>query len=172
MSSVPYYIYMLRDPRTARIRYVGQSVNVTQRGYRHSSYPTIALNEWFLELETFPELEVCCIVDGHDEALRVESELISRLRARGEDLLNKNWSIHARIEHGRLLREVHRRRPGISTKSLETRGRMRKAAISSWTNGTRTGTIGRDLSKQQAARWPNSVYAILQNAKKRAETNG
>lgn len=151
--SVTHYIYYLKDPVSGDVRYVGQTVNLTQRMYRHKGPAGSRLWDWLCSLKQEPELQSVCILQNRSEALRVERELVDRLKRRGVDLLNVTWSVEERQRHSRTLLEAHKNQPGVSAKSKETKRRMSEAARESWKDGSRKGTP-RDMSKTRAARWP------------------
>lgn len=132
-----YYVYVLREVDTHRIKWVGQTENPHQRTLQHRSIRLTGnsnANEsflnWLCRTETEPELEVVCVVGSLSESLRVEKELILAFRSRGEDLLNGEpgggkMSLQRKLEHGTMLRDAHQARPGASAKTEEHKEKLR-----------------------------------------------
>lgn len=89
------YVYVLRDPRTKKVHYVGTTVNPQSRLWQHMSmqYPgNVAKNAWIRDLIDHglkPELlvvEEC----QHIEAFAAEKRWIEDLIQLGHPLVNLN----------------------------------------------------------------------------------
>lgn len=90
----PFSIYYLVDPTNQRVRYIGYSCRPEKRYISHVLQATNCRTHkecWIaslLEQGLYPTLSIRCIVDGSEEAKRVEIALIATLRQRGVDLVN------------------------------------------------------------------------------------
>ena len=87
-----YYIYVIRDPRTDKPIYVGQSTNVDKRLTGHIQKPhNRQLKEHFSELKRLnldPVISIDCFADSKAEALAAEAKVIERLTHSGFTLAN------------------------------------------------------------------------------------
>lgn len=127
-----FYVYVRRDP-DGTVRYVGQTMNPAARGRDHKYNESPKVREWMLALQPFrPKLEVVCIVQDKQEALRLEGKYVQVLLRRGVPLLN---SIERTAQHcdniSRALLERFATRPGNfkgRTHSPETIKRMSESA--------------------------------------------
>ena len=85
------YIYALRDPRTNKTRYIGQSINPELRFYQHLvDIQNNCKGKWISELiglNLKPNLEVLETVDDN-EANEVEKHYIAKYIKAGCDLTN------------------------------------------------------------------------------------
>lgn len=85
-------VYTLCDPQTMGIRYVGYSKRVNERYKAHLLNDTVThRGRWvgkLIRAGLAPVLRVLCIVQGMDEAKRVEIALIASYRKKGTRLTN------------------------------------------------------------------------------------
>ena len=94
LQKIPIYIYALRDPDSARIRYVGKTDNPSRRKEAHLSqcwHGTSYCQRWIAQLRRSgksPTMNILEVV--HDAAKWPEREQwwIAELRSRGEPLTN------------------------------------------------------------------------------------
>ena len=93
MKQYDRYVYLLKDPDTKEVRYVGVSWFPAQRLEQHVNYPAPRQAAWIdgLTLRGLsPILVVLGGTDDRNRALRIETRLIRRYLARGCDILNTN----------------------------------------------------------------------------------
>lgn len=87
------YVYLLKDPDTKEVRYVGVSWAPTIRLDQHVNYPAPRQAAWINGL-TLRGLRPLLVVLGGTEddfrALRIETKLILRYLTRGHGILNTN----------------------------------------------------------------------------------
>lgn len=89
-----FSIYYLLDPTNGRVRYVGYSRDPGERYGAHlmQSFQRKTHKErWIASLidrDQYPIMSVRCVVQGAEEAKRIEVLLIASLRQRGVDLVN------------------------------------------------------------------------------------
>jgi hypothetical protein len=116
-------IYVLKDPITKEIRYIGRtknSLNVRLNGHfckaKQNKFKTHKDN-WILKLKTKPVIELLEIVDGWEKSYLREQELIKEylnkgfklvnLHDRGEGGLLRNISEEQRIKISKKVKELH-----------------------------------------------------------------
>ena len=91
-SGVVVYIYALADPRTGRVRYIGKSINPSQRLSNHmNDKSNCHRSHWIQELKLLglrPELILLESFNGPWPWQYVEQWWIKTLRAKGYDLVN------------------------------------------------------------------------------------
>lgn len=77
-----WFVYLLRDPRTSEVRYVGITRNPPQRHDAHSKgQSSPAIRAWVNALSRPPVMEVICSFDRKPMAVLFESALIAGLNA-------------------------------------------------------------------------------------------
>jgi len=95
-ANLTYYVYLLRDPRTDEIRYVGMTSNPEKRVDRlmKSSRLSRTLKNWVIELKELslrPILEVINSVEGFPNGIVLENKTIIHYASiLGKRLLNIN----------------------------------------------------------------------------------
>lgn len=116
--SLPANVYVLRDPRTNAIRYIGCTRYPTRRLSQHCNKPLPCINAWVSELSNLgmrPILEVVLICSsGLFEGHRAEQEMIWKESNRpGNQLLNihgrLNWRFDRALQKRRWEREHDQR---------------------------------------------------------------
>ncbi len=162
-------VYALIDPRTDRIRYVGQTVRSARRRLRRHLAPcylrgTTRKEKWLRDLLTDglePRLEIlqaCSTTAALDVA---ERQHIARLRAAGEDLTNlapggdggggphtpESREKIRRALTGKPKSEEHRRRSGLAS-----RGRRASLATRALLSAQRRSRPGRPPSESERIR--------------------
>jgi len=91
-----HYIYVLIDPNTRQVRYVGTSSNPKQRLANHySDKRNQPKHDWFDSLRDNGQEPILQIVGGysHDyNLLELEKQLVQHLLTRGAPLLNVTYA--------------------------------------------------------------------------------
>jgi hypothetical protein len=94
-------IYVLVDPRTRRVRYVGCTArSLKDRLYGHLASSTRALERWFRELAAHglrPIIRAIGHADNVHDGCRIERAKIKSYRRRGEKLLNQGRANPIRV---------------------------------------------------------------------------
>lgn len=89
------WIYVLRDPRTLEVRYVGKTVNLEARFrvYENLGSHSKHLREWFLELQQAnlkPLAVPVWVVAQGDDLNAAEAAWYAHFRKKGSRLLNRS----------------------------------------------------------------------------------
>lgn len=129
-------IYMLSDPETGRVRYVGKTIRLPEkRLHRHVSIAKRGTrpchrNNWIRSLTQPPVLTTLEVVTGSpDEGCEVERRWIAKLRSDGCGLVNATDGGEGTLghHHSAETREMLRRISAGKSPSLATRAKMRAA---------------------------------------------
>lgn len=87
------YVYLLKDPDTKEVRYVGVSGGPTVRLEQHINYPGPGIASWINGLTRRGLRPILVVLGGTEDrfrALRIEARLIVRYLVRGHRILNTN----------------------------------------------------------------------------------
>lgn len=140
-----WHVYALKDPQTDEVRYVGKSVNPSNRLYSHRSRSAAsAVGKWVASLLATPVLDILASAPSEREALALEVEWVTRLRESGCDLLN---SAPPGREQGRRGRRrffglgervaARRRELGLTQTELASRTGVEQARVCRIEHGSR-----------------------------------
>lgn len=153
MLASHYSIYILLDPRTNEVRYVGYTKDITKRLYMHvgNCNNNSHKSNWIKQLKTLglrPKPKTLCVLSSFEEALRVEIATIALYRSRGVRLTNSTDGGEGGVNFPPEVKERISR--GIKAAMTPER----RAAISAHTAKVRTGTKHSDETKERmSAAW-------------------
>ena len=129
-------VYVLVDPTSLEVRYVGYSSNLKRRYWDHCNlFHRTPKCSWVKSLQNRglqPVLRIVCIVERH-EACRVERALIAAMRCRGVRLTNStdggdgliNPTVEVRAKLGRRYTPDERKRHSLILRATFARPEIR-----------------------------------------------
>src|ERR1039457_715936 len=132
-------LYVVEDPHTGVIRYVGVSRNAQNRqqdAWKHRKRNPFQLGAWLRELDIKPYVRIIAIIEWQ-ERFAIETQVITALRMLGYDLVNK---VSAYGEHpGHFVSIETRAKIGAANRRRVITAETRAKISVSKTNATNTG---------------------------------